>query len=139
MRKSAEFVRDGNDIISNETISFTQAALGASIRVRTLDGTVDLKIPAGTQNNTVFRIRDKGVPVLGSRNRRGDHHVRVQIAVPKKLTPKQKELLQAFAAACGESTTEESAATPENKARTDARTEKEKNKKGFWSKLKDEL
>ena len=83
VRKDPNFVRRGNDIISQQTISFTQAALGATIRVETMDGKIDLKIPAGTQTGTLFRIKGKGVPVLGSKDRRGDHHVQVNIVVPK--------------------------------------------------------
>lgn len=102
VRKDADFIRDGNNIISEETISFAQAALGATMRVRTLEGWVDLTIPVGTQNGMILRIPNKGVPVLGSRNRRGDHHVRIRVAVPKKLTEEQKEKLKEFACACGE-------------------------------------
>lgn len=67
VRRDPKFSREGNDILSQETISFAQAALGAKIPVETLDGKIELTIPAGTQTGTVFRIRGKGVPVLGSR------------------------------------------------------------------------
>ena len=56
-----------------------------------------MNIPAGTQTGTLFRIRGKGIPVLGAKNRRGDHHVRVTVSIPKKLNDKQQELLREFA------------------------------------------
>lgn len=137
VRKDPQFAREGNDVLSRETISFAQAALGATIRVDTLDGKIDLKIPAGTQNGTVFRIRGKGVPVLGTQNRRGDHHVQVTVAVPKKLNAKQRELLREFAYAGGETWVGEPKA--EEKPKETKTEEKPKEKKSFWSKLKKDI
>ena len=76
-------------------ISFTIAALGSSIEVPTLNGKANLKIPAGTQNNTVFRMKGLGIPDLHSHHA-GDQNVEVFITVPEKLTKKQKELLEDF-------------------------------------------
>lgn len=87
------FERQGDDIYCEVPINFAQAALGDEIEVPTLDGKVKLKIPAGTQTGTFFRIREKGVPRL-RRSGRGDLHVRVNIVTPKKLTERQKELLR---------------------------------------------
>ncbi|CDF05536.1 chaperone protein DnaJ [Megasphaera elsdenii CAG:570] len=144
VRRDPKFSREGNDILSQETISFAQAALGAKIPVETLDGKIELTIPAGTQTGTVFRIRGKGVPVLGSKNRRGDHHVQVTVSVPKDLNAKQKELLREFAYAGGETWVGEpkSAEQPADGDATDAKSDKKdtkKSKKGFWSKLKEDL
>ena len=126
VRKDPNFVRRGNDIISQQTISFTQAALGATIRVETMDGKIDLKIPAGTQTGTLFRIKGKGVPVLGSKDRRGDHHVQVNIVVPKRLNSEQKRLLKEFGIAGGEDWLVED----------ESKGKKEKNKKeGIWDRL----
>ena len=126
VRKDPNFVRRGNDIISQQTISFTQAALGATIRVETMDGRIDLKIPAGTQTGTLFRIKGKGVPVLGSKDRRGDHHVQVNIVVPKRLNSEQKRLLKEFGIAGGEDWLVED----------ESKGKKEKNKKeGIWDRL----
>lgn len=97
VREHAEFKRNHNDVISEVDITFAQAALGATIQVNTLDGKVDLKIPAGTQTGTAFRLRGHGIPYLRDKNRRGDHHVVVTVRTPKKLSNKQKELLTAFA------------------------------------------
>lgn len=89
------FRREGYDIISEEEILFSQAALGTVVNVETVDGEVKLRVPAGTQPETVIRLREKGVPhVRGSG--RGDHYVRIKIVVPKHLTRRQKELLEEF-------------------------------------------
>ena len=85
------FEREGSTIITRAQIGFTQAGLGDTIEVQTVDGPVDLKIPAGTQSNSQFRLRGKGVPT----NRgRGDQIVIVDVFTPKKLSRKQKKLLQ---------------------------------------------
>jgi molecular chaperone DnaJ len=89
------FKREGQDIICEVPISFTQAALGAEIDVPTLTGSMKLKVPAGTQPGHVFRFKSKGFPHLrGSGS--GDQLCRVVVEVPTKLAPKQKELLQEF-------------------------------------------
>ena len=89
------FERDGDDIYVKIPISFTIAALGGEIDVPTLDGKVKLKIPSGTQNNTVFRMKDKGIPYLHNHGS-GNENVEVIIEVPEKLSKKQKEILKEF-------------------------------------------
>jgi molecular chaperone DnaJ len=86
-----EFKRRGYDILAEQSISFSQAALGDTVEVETLDGKVKLKIPEGTQTGTDFRLRDKGIKHDGSR---GDQFVRVKVATPKHLSSKQKEALK---------------------------------------------
>ena len=76
-------------------ITFAQAALGSEIEVPTLDGKVMLKIPAGTQTGTKFRLRGKGIQNVHGHGK-GDQHVIVKVIVPKKMTSKQKELLREF-------------------------------------------
>jgi molecular chaperone DnaJ len=93
IRPHPKFKRDGSDVLSEEEITFAQAALGAKVEVETLEGKVKLKIPPGTQPGQVFRLRNKGIPYLHGRGR-GDQMVRVKIKVPKKLTKKQRELLE---------------------------------------------
>ncbi len=95
------FTRDDNDLIMEATISFTQAALGDDIIVPTLDGKAEMKIPAGTQNGHVFRLKGKGIPSLHMSGK-GDQLVRIKVAVPEKLTDRQKELLREFARINGE-------------------------------------
>lgn len=86
------FKRIGNDVHFTLPISFTQAVLGDEIEIPTLDAQAKLKIPAGTQSETIFRMRDKGFPFLNHPGS-GDQMVRVSIQVPKKITKKQKELI----------------------------------------------
>ncbi len=88
-----EFKREGFDIISEKEISFKEAVLGGKIKVKTIDGELTLKIPPGTQSDTIFRIRGKGV-FHPFKNRRGDHLVKIKIKVPKKLTFAQKKLIE---------------------------------------------
>lgn len=95
--KPHEFiVRDGSDLIAVVPISFTQAALGATIEVPSLDGMKELKVPAGTQHGSVFRIKGQGLPDLRTR-RTGDELVHIMVEIPTKLNPKQEELLREFA------------------------------------------
>ncbi|MCH5199302.1 MAG: molecular chaperone DnaJ [Oscillospiraceae bacterium] len=95
VRNHPYFERDGYNVWYETEISFAQAALGSDIIVPTLDGDVKYTVPAGTQPGSVFKLRDRGIPVLNGRGR-GDQLVKVNVAVPKKLTEKQKELLRAF-------------------------------------------
>lgn len=97
------FTRNENDLIMEATISFTQAALGDEIIVPTLDGKAEMKIPPGTQNGHVFRLRGKGMPGLHYSGK-GDQLVKIKVEVPTKLTDRQKELLREFAQISGERT-----------------------------------
>lgn len=90
------FGRSGNTITTAEVISYPVAALGGKIEVQTVDGPVSLKIPAGTQPGQVFIMQGKGVPFL-HKNGRGDQEVTVDVKVPKKLSSKEKELLEEMA------------------------------------------
>ena len=101
-------MRDGNDLVVVVPVSFTQAALGATIDVPSLNGKRQFKIPSGTQHGNVFRIKGEGVPDLRSR-RKGDELVRIAIEIPRNLTAKQKELLRTFAE------TEDKSVLPESK------------------------
>lgn len=92
VKEHAFFEREGNDLHCVVPISFPQAALGADIKVPTLEGEHSLKIPEGTQSGTTFRIRGKGAPVLNGRGR-GDLFVEVRIQTPGKLNKRQRELL----------------------------------------------
>jgi DnaJ-class molecular chaperone len=99
----ATFRRDGQDVHSDHTISFTQAALGAIIELPTLDGPVKMRIPEGTQPGRVFRLRGRGIPQSSGKNApRGDHLVHVQLAVPTELTPRQRALIEELARESGE-------------------------------------
>jgi molecular chaperone DnaJ len=101
VREHPLFLRDGRDILCEMPISFTQAALGAEIDVPTLHGKKRMKIHSGTQTGTALRLRGEGVPDLNGYGR-GDQIVRVVVEVPKKLTARQRELLEEFARIGGE-------------------------------------
>jgi molecular chaperone DnaJ len=90
------FQRDGDDLLCEVPVSFIQAALGAEIEVPTLEGNATVKIPAGTQPATTFRVKSKGVKNLQGYGH-GDLHVRVQVEVPTRLSHEQKAKLQEFA------------------------------------------
>jgi molecular chaperone DnaJ len=85
------FKREGGVVICEVPISIVQATLGAVIQVPTLDGKVDMRVPAGTQSGALFRLRGKGA---GKANARGDAHVRILVETPSALGPKQRELFE---------------------------------------------
>ncbi len=95
--KPHEFLqRDGNNVIAVVPITYTQAALGATIDVPSLNGTQKLKIPPGTQYGSIFRIKGQGLPDVRS-HRTGDQLVQVMIETPTRLNTKQEDLLREFA------------------------------------------
>lgn len=93
VRPHKKFTREGDLILSTEKISMIDAALGTSIDVETVEGTKSLKIPAGTQPGTDFRLRGYGVPHVRGGGR-GDHIIQLKVEIPKKLNKKQKQLLE---------------------------------------------
>ncbi len=95
------FQRDGDDLLCEVPISFVQAALGAEIEVPTLDGEATIKVPAGTQSHTVFRVKGKGIKNLQGHGH-GDLHVRALVEVPSHLNLEQKAKLREFAELCDE-------------------------------------
>ena len=96
VRPDSRFVRDGNDIVSTVELTVTQAALGTTVTVPTLEGDLELVFEPGTQSGEVRVLRSGGMPVLGGRGR-GDHRLLVNVAVPRNLTPEQRRLLEEFA------------------------------------------
>ncbi len=112
------FQREGDHLLLEMPVAFTQAALGAEVQVPTLEGKRPLKIPAGTQHGSLFRVDGQGLPNLRS-GRRGDLVVGVKIEIPKKLSKKQEQLLREFAG------TEDQSVLPESQ--------------GFLKKMKDWL
>lgn len=111
-----DFVREGFTLRTEIPVSFTQAALGTKVKVSTLDGDIELKIPAGTQPGKVFKVSGKGVPHVGSANKRGDLLITARVIIPNKLSKKEAELLKELSELNGESV--------------------EVNK-GFWDSIKD--
>jgi molecular chaperone DnaJ len=116
VREHDIFERQGNDLICELPIAFSQAALGAEMHVPTLHGDAKLTIPAGTQSHTMFRLRGNGLPETGSDRTIGDLYVRVKIKTPTRLTDRERELLQELA---------------------DLNKEKLAGSRGFFSQLKD--
>ena len=90
------FKRQETTIYSTVPISFATAALGGTIRIKTVDGEVDYEVKPGTQTDTKVRLRGKGVPSLRNKNVRGDHYVTLVVTVPEKLNEEQKEALRRF-------------------------------------------
>ena len=90
------FERHDENLRCSHNISFAQAALGTEIRIQTLDGEETLKIPEGTQTNATFRVRGKGMPILGGRGH-GDLFVTVNVVTPNNLSKEQRRLLEEFA------------------------------------------
>ena len=96
VKEHEAFERQGSNLYTSAPISFSQAALGAEIDVRTLEGSETLKVPAGTQTGTVFRVKGEGMPALGGRGK-GDLFVAVTLVTPKSLTKEQRKLLEKLA------------------------------------------
>lgn len=102
------FERDRNDIYCVVPISLTQASLGSDIFVNTLDGKkIKVKIPTGTQNGKILRIKTEGVPYLHNNARRGDMYIRIVVKVPVKLSRNERELLERLAEIHGENSSPE--------------------------------
>lgn len=114
------FKRRGFDVYATQEISFVQAALGADVQVPTIHGAVEYRVPEGTQNGTVFRLREKGISRLNSSGR-GDEYVTIKVVTPKNLNEEQKEKLREFA----EMTNEKNYGTGK--------------KGGFFNKIKEKL
>jgi molecular chaperone DnaJ len=87
------FEREGPDLFLRRAISYPIATLGGEVKVKTLDGSALLKVPSGTQAGTILKMKNRGMPYLGAKGRRGDLYVRLDIQVPQKVTGRQKELL----------------------------------------------
>jgi molecular chaperone DnaJ len=95
VRPDSRFVRDHDDIVSTVDLTMTQAALGATVAISTLDGSEELEFSPGTQPGEVRVLRGRGMPVLRGFGR-GDHRVLVNVAVPRRLTDEQRSLLEEF-------------------------------------------
>ena len=97
VRPDKYFVREGNDVYIQMPVSMTQAALGASIFVPTVDGSdIKVDIPQGVQSGTMLRVKGKGVPVLRS-TQRGDMYIRVMVETPRRLSLKARKLMKELA------------------------------------------
>lgn len=104
VNESAEFQREGINILSTIKISYLQAILGCRLEVNTVDGPVEHLIPPGTQPNTVMTLENHGVPRLGNPVSRGDHLLTILIDIPNRITPEERELLEKLAKIKGDRT-----------------------------------
>ncbi|MEK6728255.1 MAG: molecular chaperone DnaJ [Candidatus Omnitrophota bacterium] len=107
VQPNSVFTREGNDIIIEISASLSKAILGGEVEVPTLDGNVEMKIPAGTQSGKIFRLREKGIPDVHGRGV-GDQLVKVNVEIPKNLTAEARKLIEEFARLSGEGTGKES-------------------------------
>ena len=120
--RNPNFQRDGYDVFSTKAISFAEAALGADVRINTIDGEILYTIKPGTQSDTKVRFKSKGIPTLRNKQVRGDHYVTLVVQVPTKLTEEQKDLLRKY---------DEAVTGKTSTASTDDKSEKgKKGKKG---------
>jgi molecular chaperone DnaJ len=101
VEEHAIFTREQNDLVCEVPISIAQAALGTELEVPTLDGSAHVKVPAGTQSGQMFRLRGRGVPDLNGYGT-GDELVKIVVETPRKLSARQRELLEEFAKLSGE-------------------------------------
>lgn len=105
-RPDRELQRDGTNIHSSVKVPFTDAILGTTTMIRTVDGEVELKVPAGVQPDQKLVMKGKGVPKLGNENQRGDHIVTVKVSIPQKLSQRERELVEELAQNQGSPETE---------------------------------
>ena len=122
------FQRQDMHIFSTVPISFAQAALGADVRIKTVDGDVIYTVKPGTKTDTKVRLRGKGVPSIRNAQVRGDHYVTLVIQTPEHLSAEAKEALRKFDELSGNSL---------NQATADGETKTTKKKKGFMDKVKE--
>jgi molecular chaperone DnaJ len=101
VRPHSIFQRHNNDILTEINISLSKAVLGGEVEVPTLEGHVEMKIPAGTQSGKIFRLKEKGIPDVHGRGI-GDELVRVNVDIPTRLTSEQRKLIEEFARLSGE-------------------------------------
>ncbi len=101
VKPSKDFTRSGPNLLKELPISFSQAALGAKVATSTLDGNIEIKIPAGTQSGHVMRIAGKGIPIINS-GKKGDLLLTIRVVTPHKLTKKETELLKELGKLQGE-------------------------------------
>ena len=128
-----KFQRQEYDIFSTEPITFAQAALGATIKIDTVDGPMEYTIKPGTQTDTKIRLKNKGVPSLRNKNLRGNHFVSLVVQVPERMTEAQKEALRRFQEAMGEVPAADSAASETAKPEHEKHEKHEKHeRKGFF-------
>ena len=94
---SPVFTREGNNLGVEVPVTFAEAALGGKIDIPTIDGTIKLTVPEGSQDGRALRVSGKGAPIIGANGKRGDLIARLRVLVPDKLNKRQREALEKFA------------------------------------------
>ena len=94
VKKDDKFRREGPEIYSDETISYVDAILGASVKTPVVDGEVTIKVPPGTQPGQIMRLKGNGAPRLGAPDNRGDHFVTIKVEIPKDLSKEEEDLMK---------------------------------------------
>jgi len=94
VQQSHRYVRDGLNVLNTVAVDMVTAALGGSVKVHTVHGLMDIDVPAGTQPNSILRMRGKGIK--NHEDREGDHLSKVEITIPKDLNPQQVEALKMY-------------------------------------------
>jgi len=97
VREDERFLRDGDDLVTVLDVPAPLAALGATLKVPTLEGEIDVEVPAGTQPGETVTLRGKGMPVLQRSGRHGDLRVVMNVVIPRRLDSKQKEIVRQLA------------------------------------------
>jgi molecular chaperone DnaJ len=128
IRPHPRFTRSDSDLLLEAPISITQAALGSDVEVPTLNGKARIKVPAGTQSGSIFRLKGKGMPKLHGSGT-GDLHVRVNVRTPTSLSAKQRQLLEDLSIEFGETSTKD----------LGDKKKPEKGEKSFIDKIVDEV
>ena len=96
------FERKGDDLYCDITVNYPQAVLGSAVKIRTLEGTVEMKVPSGCAPNTILRLKGKGMPNIRSPSRRGDLYVKVKVEVPKRPSVKERSVIKKLMEAQGQ-------------------------------------
>jgi molecular chaperone DnaJ len=94
VKSDARFRRDGTEIYSDVEVPFVDAILGAEAAVTTIDGEVTIKVPPGSQPETILRLKGKGAPKLGEKANRGNHFVTLKVIIPEKLSAREREIVE---------------------------------------------
>eukprot|EP01099_Mayorella_cantabrigiensis_P006429 TRINITY_DN536_c0_g1_i1.p2 TRINITY_DN536_c0_g1~~TRINITY_DN536_c0_g1_i1.p2 ORF type:complete len:303 (+),score=-11.05 TRINITY_DN536_c0_g1_i1:120-911(+) len=134
------FKRSGLDVSVDIPMTLSQAILGGSVDVLTLDGMISMKVPAGTQPDSLLSLKNKGIRDYNNKYRRGNQFVRLKLKIPTKLTPKQMDIIKEFDAAATSTASAADSSSAEAKAGSGAEDCKETfNVQSAWKRLREFL
>jgi molecular chaperone DnaJ len=130
IKPSREFTRDGLNISSTIKVSYIDAILGRKLPTKTVDGSIDINIPAGTQPGTVLRVAGKGMPKLGNSSVRGDQYITVNVNIPTRLSAEERRLVKDLDVLAGGSSASENGSSSESSDSSSKSKAKGKSKSG---------